>query len=223
MIERAIWWVATKPWIMSATGYTRAYRVAMDFDDMEAILRWFNDIGEIIDRYYGKPVFGLHLEWAFVDRDGKSAKCLRLRQRGGLGSGILHYLAASNKTLMREPPLPLSDEERALRAKVRHKISRAVAQHKIGHGVGNRLPETPVGFLIPGYKKLNYRPDAPPQDGPESYGPEDWQLMLDFLFTGFVPDWYIDGEAKRYDGWWNRKGRKKVAFQNIRSGIAPFS
>jgi hypothetical protein len=116
MIERAIWWVATKPWIMSATGYTRAYRVAMDFDDMEAILRWFNDIGEIIDRYYGKPVFGLHLEWAFVDRDGKSAKCLRLRQRGGLGSGILHYLAASNKTLMREPPLPLSDEERALRA-----------------------------------------------------------------------------------------------------------
>src|SRR5262249_46465350 len=121
--------------------------------------------------------------------------------------------------LTRKPPSPLSDDERALRTAARDKINRAAARWKEDH----RTPGEPVPFLISGDKKVNPRPHAPPEPSLESYGPEDWKFMSDFLFMLRIPEKAFEYQAKAYDGWWNRKGRKKVAFQNIRSRIAPFS
>jgi hypothetical protein len=223
LIERAIWWIATKPWLMSATGYTKAYHVNTDIDDLDFFRRYFNDAAEVIDQHYGKGYFGLRLEWGFVDRGGEDVKALRVREWPGAHGGLLDYLADTNQTLTRKPPSPLSDEERALRTAARDRLNQIVAKRKIGYGVGDRLPEDTVPFLIPGYKKLNYRPNPPPEPAVESYGPADWKFMSDFLFMIRIPERDFEHQAKGYDGWWNRKGRKKVALQNIRSRIAPFS
>jgi hypothetical protein len=218
LVERAIWWIATKPWVRSATGYTKAYHIATDPEELDWFLRYFNDAAEVIDQHYGKGYFGLRLEWGFVQRNGQDVKAIRVREWRGAHGGLLQYLAETNKTLTRKPPSPLSDEDRALRMAVRDKINRMVARWK----ESRRLPEKPVPFLIHGDKKLNYRPDAPLEPAVESYGPVDWNFMSDFLFMIRIPQKDFEHQAKAYDGWWNRKGRKKVAFQNIRSRIAPF-
>jgi hypothetical protein len=227
LLERAIWWIATKPWVMSATGYTKAYHVATDIEDLQAIRDWFNDAADVIDQHYGKGYFGLRLEWGFVQRDGpegkEEVKAIRVREwPGARWESLLDILAATNQTLTRKSPLPLSDEERASRKAARDKINQVVTRRcKIGHGVDRRLPETPVPFLFTGY--YNYRPDPPPAPALESYGPEDWKLMSDFLFMVRIPEKHFEHQAKTKNAWWDRKGRKKVAFQNIRSRIAPFS
>src|SRR5262249_31003412 len=152
-------------------------------DEMDWFLRYFNDAADVIDQHHGKGYFGLRLEWGFVDRDGEQVKAIRVREwPGGKWPWLLDYLAMNNQTLTRKQPLPLSDEDRTLRIAARDKINQAVARHKIGHGEGDRLPETPVSFLISGDKRLNFRPDAPPPPALESYGPEDWKFMSDFLF-----------------------------------------
>src|SRR5262249_45817088 len=74
LIRRALWWIATKPWLVTWAGtpkqkLTRAYHVANDVEDMDAFLRWFNAAADVIDQHYGKGYFGLRLEWGFVDRD----------------------------------------------------------------------------------------------------------------------------------------------------------
>lgn len=216
-IERAIWWIATKPWIRSATGYTRAYHVAGSIEDGDALIRRFNDAAEVIDQHYGKGFFGLRLEWGFVDRDGEDVKAICVREwPGGKWLILLDYLAATNQTLTRKPPMPLSEEERAIRRKVAQSMQGVVREPAA------RRPGEDAD-LYAADPRINYRPDAPPAPSLESYGPEDWKLMSDFLFMIQIPEKDFEHQAKAYDGWWNKKGRKKVAFQNIRSRIAPFS
>jgi len=201
--------LATKPWVMSATGYTKAYHVHTDLDEMDWFRRYFNDAAEVIDQHYGKGYFGLRLEWGFVQRGDEEVKAIIVRERpGGQWAGLLEYLEATDTTLTSKQPAALSDEERALRMAVRDKINQ----------MGLSLKD-----IVGADPRFNHRPTAPPDSTVESYGPEDWKFMSDFLFIVRIPEKDLEYQAKAYDGWWNRKGRKKVAFQNIRSRIAPFS
>lgn len=246
LIHETIRWMATKPWIRSATGYTRAYHVATDIEDLESVLQWFNNAVDVIDQHYGKNYFGLRLEWGFVHRRGEEVKALRVREwPGASGVILLDFLAATNQTLMRKPPLPMSEEDRAWRAAALRRVREA------SDALEKRVRQ---GLLQPqsvGPKPWPTRPDSPPEveaklsarqvqlnkearsNGepepysrtlePESYGPEDWKLMADFLFMIRIPERDFEHQAKAYDGWWNKIGRKRVASQNIRSRIAPFS
>jgi len=218
LIERVIWWIATRPWVMSRTGYTKAYHLGVEVADLDAILRWFNDAAEVIDQHYSN--FGMRLSWGFVRRGDEEVKAIHLTGQSGVGWALIDWLAFTNKTLTRKSPLPMSDEDRALRIAARDRLNQLVP--KIGHGIGQRPPGSSVPFLIPGDKRYNYRPDAPPEPALESYGPEDWKLMSNFLLLIAIPEKDFEYQAKAYDGWWNRRGRKKVALQNIRSRIAPF-
>src|SRR5262249_25465374 len=156
----------------------KAYHVATNLDEMDWFRRYFNDAADVIDQHYGKGYFGLRLEWGFVERDGEEVKALRVREwPGGKWPWLLDYLEMNNQTLTRKPPSPLSDDERALRTAARDKINRAAARWKEDH----RTPGEPVPFLISGDKKVNPRPHAPPEPSLESYGPEDWKFMSDFL------------------------------------------
>jgi hypothetical protein len=217
LVEHTIRWIATKPWLRSATGYTKAYHVNTDVEELDFFRRYFNDAAEVIEQHFGKGYFGLRLEWGFVQRHGEDVKALRVRESPGGHEGLLDYLAETNQTLTRKPPPSLSDEERALRMAARHRLNQVVARWK----EGQRPPEEPVSFLFTGL--YNFRPDAPPEPAVESYGPVDWKFMSDFLFLIRIPEKDFEYQAKAYDGWWNRRGRKKVASQITRSRIAPFS
>src|SRR5215472_2151033 len=80
LVERAIWWIATKPFLMSATGYTKAYHVATDLDEMDWFRRYFNDAAEVIDQHFGEGYFGLRLEWGFAQRGDDEVKAIRVRE-----------------------------------------------------------------------------------------------------------------------------------------------
>jgi hypothetical protein len=216
LIHQTIRWMATKPYLRSRDGYTKAYHVATDIEDLDAMRQWLNGAAEVIDQHYGNGHFGLRPEWGFVQRDGEEVKAIHFRGNIYRAMNVLGRLAVTNQTLTRKPQL-LSDEERALRATVVKKASRAV---ELSRPPGYP-PERSDPFAAD--PRLNYRPDAPPDMGLESYGPEDWKLMSDFLFMIQVPEKGLEHQAKAYDGWWNKIGRKRVAAQNIRSRIAPFS
>jgi hypothetical protein len=216
LVERAIWWIATKPWMKSATGYTKAYHVAGDIDEFDAVIRWFNDAADVIDQHYGKGYLGLRLEWGFVQRGGEEVKAIRVREwPGGKWPWLLDHLADSNQALTRKPRLPLSEEERALRIAARDKINRAMNLIK-----ASRKPEAPDAFAAD--QRLNYRPDAPPETGRESYGPEDWKLMSDFLFMIRIPEKAFEYQAKAYDGWWIGKAARRSLFKILEAGLPRF-
>jgi hypothetical protein len=205
--------IALRSPIKDAEGYFSKsyYANTIDHDQVADFHTLANDAFEFIDQHFGKDLFGLRFEWGFVDRDGEQVKALRPRGNFGKAVSLLQYLVSKNLTLEPRKPLPLSDEERALRAKVVQRVSRAVALSMHNQEDGDALAPD---------KRVNYRPNVPPDTKLAAYGPELWQILLDLLLIIQIPGREFVNHAKSRDGWQNKKGRQLAVYKNIARTLA---